>query len=125
MERFGVILGKNDIIEREERDGGGNSLTNDKVEILRQLFYRYSNETSTRLNNCFFHCTGRFEGPGSDLIGSCFLATEPSRKDFKPNRIESNRTEPNKIQMSEKSQKNQNIIRVCTFLLKRYFICTS
>ena len=80
----------------------------------------------------------------SDVIGSCFLATEPKRfqtepnhtekisnriepdrKNFQPNRTEPNRIEPNKIQMSEKSQENQNIIRVCTFLLKRYFICTS
>ena len=51
---LGLFWETNDIIEREERDGGGNSLTNDRVEILRQLFYRYSNETSTRLNNCFF-----------------------------------------------------------------------
>ena len=43
----------NGITERQGR-GGGNSLTNDGIEILRQLFYRYSNETSMQLSNLFF-----------------------------------------------------------------------
>lgn len=34
----------NDVLERTER-GGSNSLTIEKRHVLRQLFYRYPNET--------------------------------------------------------------------------------
>ncbi|CAF3588473.1 unnamed protein product, partial [Rotaria sp. Silwood2] len=52
----------NDVVEREGR-GGVNSLTNDEIHILRQLLYRYPDETSTQLNNRFYRRTGRFVTP--------------------------------------------------------------
>jgi len=49
----------NDVIEREGR-GGGNVLTNDEIYVLRKLFYRYPDETSSQINNHFFQRTGPF-----------------------------------------------------------------
>ncbi|CAF4655222.1 unnamed protein product [Rotaria sp. Silwood2] len=48
----------NDVVEREGR-GGGNSLNDDDIHILRRLFYRYPNDTSSQLNNRFYRQTGR------------------------------------------------------------------
>ena len=48
----------NDVLERSRR-GGNNSLTNDERHVLRQLFYRHSNETSARINDRFYRRTGR------------------------------------------------------------------
>ncbi len=54
-----LFHGTNDVIEREGR-GGDNSLTNDEVHTLRQLLYRYPDETSTQLTNRFCRRTGCF-----------------------------------------------------------------
>ena len=48
----------NDVLERSGR-GGNNSLTNDERHVLRQLFYRHSNETSARIDDRFYRRTGR------------------------------------------------------------------
>jgi hypothetical protein len=48
-----------DVIEREGR-GSGSVLTNTEVYALRQLFYRYPDETSKQINSRFFRRTGRF-----------------------------------------------------------------
>ena len=47
----------NDVIERRGR-GGGNSLTTDERNVLRQLFYKYPHETSAQINYRFYRRTG-------------------------------------------------------------------
>ncbi len=64
------------MVEREGR-GGGNSLTNDETHSLRQLMYRYPDETSTQLNNRFYRRAGRFVTPRA-------IRNYPRRLGFRP-----------------------------------------
>jgi transposase len=52
----------NDVVERHGR-GGGNSLSDTEIFILRQLLYRYPYETSNQINNRFYQRTGTFTTP--------------------------------------------------------------
>jgi transposase len=47
----------NDVIERQGR-GGGNSLIDTEIFILRQILYRYPYETSNQISNRFYQRTG-------------------------------------------------------------------
>ncbi len=52
----------NDVVERQGR-GGGNSLTDGEIFILRQILYRYPYETSNQINHRFYRRTGTFVTP--------------------------------------------------------------
>ena len=52
-----LFLETDDVLERRSR-GGQNLLTVSEHHTLRQLFYRYSNETSAGINNRFRRRTG-------------------------------------------------------------------